>query len=93
MLAVLVAGAFCDLDATAAAEQDGNLAFSSHYGVFIIHKTVHSRSEMLAGYYEIREGSDRWQKSATKLSHYSRTLGQFASACRMNPSVFFSHRY
>lgn len=29
MLAVLVAGAFCDLDATAVAEQDRKLAFSS----------------------------------------------------------------
>ena len=59
MLAVLVAGALCDLDATAVAEQDGNVAFSSHDGVFIIHKTAHFHSEMLSEYYEICGGSDR----------------------------------
>lgn len=92
MLAVLVAGAFCDLDATATAEQDGGVAFKFYICVFVVHQTAHAHSKMLVGYYEIRGEADRWQKSATSLRHHSRTFGQFASACRMNPSVFFSHR-
>lgn len=54
MLAIPVAGALCDLDATAVAEQDGIVAFSSHDGVFIVHKRVHGHSEMIVKGYDIR---------------------------------------
>tara|TARA_R110001592_G_scaffold332115_2_gene615307 strand:- start:939 stop:1067 length:129 start_codon:yes stop_codon:yes gene_type:complete len=39
MLTVLVLGALYDLDATAVAEQNGNVAFKFHNSVFVFHKT------------------------------------------------------